>query len=625
MRISVLFGLRRRLRTFHASQRGNVTLTFALAAIPMLALVGAAIDYSRGSSARAAMQSAGDATALMLSKIATTVTPDQLDQKATELFGALFRRSDVIDVSVTPGYSVTAAGSYKLTFAATGKIPTVFTKFIGSEYIDLGTSSEVVWGVKKLELALALDVTLSMDENNKIGELKKAAKNLLTTLKKAAPKDGDIKVAVVPFSVHVNVDPTNVNATWLDWSDWMAEPASVQAWLSHAVNGQRNRNAWDRAGPGASCPFTTGDHGFRCANGPAHKQNDSTVSTIPSSGSYSGRICPSRDDGSKSQMATTGNLANRYHNGCYTSVLRPNFTDWHPVKTGSGADCDGLASNKCQCTGSSSNKVCAFIPGEVSHAQGSGASCGNLPNPSVCQCQGTGSNKVCRQKTYDHVWQPRPKTAWNGCVRDRNQDFDADDTMPSFAATDVSKTNTDNVTESYRTADTPATADAFQPFQYQNCPTPILPLTSDWDTLEKKVDALTPVDATNTTIGMAWAYHALTQSAPLTNAAAPVADLDKVIILLSDGLNTQNRWRAFDVSKLTTGDAQIDERLQAACAKVRDANIQVYTIRVLDGNAKLLQSCATKPDMYYEVKNASQLDDVFGTIAESLTKLRIAK
>ena len=38
-------------------------------------------------------------------------------------------------------------------------------------------SNEVVWGVKKLELALALDVTGSMDSDDKMTELKKAAKS----------------------------------------------------------------------------------------------------------------------------------------------------------------------------------------------------------------------------------------------------------------------------------------------------------------------------------------------------------------------------------------------------------------------------------------------------------------
>jgi hypothetical protein len=39
----------------------------------------------------------------------------------------------------------------------------------------------------------------------------------------------------------------------------------------------------------------------------------------------------------------------------------------------------------------------------------------------------------------------------------------------------------------------------------------------------------------------------------------------------------------------------------------------------------LLQSCATKPSMYYNVQTASQLTAVFTDIANNLATLRIAK
>ncbi len=34
---------------------------------------------------------------------------------------------------------------------------------------------------------------------------------------------GDIKVSIVPFAVDVNVGTGNVNADWIDWSDWEAK------------------------------------------------------------------------------------------------------------------------------------------------------------------------------------------------------------------------------------------------------------------------------------------------------------------------------------------------------------------------------------------------------------------
>ena len=57
--------LRAGARQFRKDQRGNVVIIFTLTLIPV---IGAAVDYSRASSAKVAMQSAVDSTALMLSK-----------------------------------------------------------------------------------------------------------------------------------------------------------------------------------------------------------------------------------------------------------------------------------------------------------------------------------------------------------------------------------------------------------------------------------------------------------------------------------------------------------------------------------------------------------------------------
>src|SRR5215470_5625967 len=148
-----------------------------------------------------------------------------------------------------------------------------------------------------------------------------------------------------------------------------------------------------------------------------------------------------------------------------------------------------------------------------------------------------------------------------------------------------------------------------------------LPLTDIWSsgytTLVNKVNSMQPNQNTNVTIGLAWGWHSLTPNLPWTQALDPKPDLDKVIILLTDGDNTQNRF--------STTQSQIDTRTTAACDAVRVANIKLYTIRVIDGNATLLRNCATKTSMYFEVSQASQLSPVFAAIAQDLANLRIAK
>ena len=61
------------------------------------------------------------------------------------------------------------------------------------------------------------------------------------------------------------------------------------------------------------------------------------------------------------------------------------------------------------------------------------------------------------------------------------------------------------------------------------------------------------------------------------------------------------------------------------CDNIRDDDIKVYTIRVIEGNVSLLRSCATESDMYYDVSQADELKSVFASIALQLSNLRIAK
>ena len=60
---------------FLKNQRGNVLPIFALTGVIIAGFVGAAVDYSRGNSLKAAMQTALDATGLMLSRDAEKLDP----------------------------------------------------------------------------------------------------------------------------------------------------------------------------------------------------------------------------------------------------------------------------------------------------------------------------------------------------------------------------------------------------------------------------------------------------------------------------------------------------------------------------------------------------------------------
>jgi Flp pilus assembly protein TadG len=68
MNVSSLLGILRVGKIFANADQGNIAVIFAIAVIPLLGFVGAAIDYTRVSAARSSMQATLDSVALMVSK-----------------------------------------------------------------------------------------------------------------------------------------------------------------------------------------------------------------------------------------------------------------------------------------------------------------------------------------------------------------------------------------------------------------------------------------------------------------------------------------------------------------------------------------------------------------------------
>ena len=158
--------LRRTNRIFAAllrSEDGNIAVTFAIALLPIIGFIGAAVDYSRVSAARSGMQTELDTAALMVSKDNATgsLSASALTAKAQAYFTALYNRSDVNNVSISATYSNSSAGS-SIAMTGSGKLPTSFLAAVGFPNLAFNVGSTTSWGNTKMRVALALDVTGSM-------------------------------------------------------------------------------------------------------------------------------------------------------------------------------------------------------------------------------------------------------------------------------------------------------------------------------------------------------------------------------------------------------------------------------------------------------------------------------
>ena len=209
------------LKAFACSERGNVAITFGIAMIPLIAFVGAAVDYSRANSLKVALQGALDATALMVAKGVPTQDTDALDVEAKKYLLAILDRPEAKNITVSATYS-DKDGSQVL-INGTADIDTTLMNVIGKKTITVSGSSTAKWGGARLRVALVLDNTGSMAESGKMAALQSATRDLLAQLKSAATTNDDVLVSIVPFAQDVNVDAQpNRGAQWLDWTDFKA-------------------------------------------------------------------------------------------------------------------------------------------------------------------------------------------------------------------------------------------------------------------------------------------------------------------------------------------------------------------------------------------------------------------
>src|SRR6187402_1876521 len=173
--------LARLLARFRRSHDGNIAITFAIALVPLIGFVGAAVDYTRAASARSAIQVALDSAALMVAKddSAGSLTATQVTAKARAYFLALYKNTNATTVTVGATYSNDPTLGSQVVLTGTGTVATAFMKVLGTPTLNLNISSTAAWGMTKLRVAMALDNTGSMSSDGKMSALKTATNNLI--------------------------------------------------------------------------------------------------------------------------------------------------------------------------------------------------------------------------------------------------------------------------------------------------------------------------------------------------------------------------------------------------------------------------------------------------------------
>lgn len=204
------------VKTFVADKRGNIAIMFGAIIFAIIAASGAAIDFLRIDRARTALAEAGDAALIAAARYKgthPTATDAQITDVARKLFASEVEKEQDIRIYDFDIVFNDAAQSFRLSIDA--DLDLLLLDVFGMKLHELDTTAEAKLGKPPyIELAMALDVTGSMNSNGKLSALKSASKDLVESLLNY--ETANAKIGIVPFAQYVNVGNDHGGAAWLE-------------------------------------------------------------------------------------------------------------------------------------------------------------------------------------------------------------------------------------------------------------------------------------------------------------------------------------------------------------------------------------------------------------------------
>lgn len=206
---------RKTIRSFLARLRrdaaGNVFAMTAAAVVPMIGVVGGAVDASRMYLTKTRLQAACDSAVLAGRKAMTTVDYTTAARgRANAMFAFNFKDADYGTSGTAFNSSADANG--KVTGNVATNVPMTLMKLFGFSSNSLAVTCSADVQIPNIDIVFVLDVTGSMSDDingvDKIVSLKAAAKRFYETLdaqlQAAGTNAGQVRYGFVPYSQTVN-------------------------------------------------------------------------------------------------------------------------------------------------------------------------------------------------------------------------------------------------------------------------------------------------------------------------------------------------------------------------------------------------------------------------------------
>lgn len=167
----------------------------------------------------------------------------------------------------------------------------------------------------------------------------------------------------------------------------------------------------------------------------------------------------------------------------------------------------------------------------------------------------------------------------------------------------------------------------------ERCGTEMLPLVKNLKKVSRTIDDLEVKGETYLPSGVIWGWRSLQKDTPLTEVRKSYKnkrsnDPINAMVVMTDGENTLSQNNG-QITHNGRDSKAANARTSKLCESAKKDGIQIYTVGYRMGGGgrgemeKLLKSCASEKDNYFDARNAEELKRAFNDIAERLNLTRL--
>ncbi|MEZ6001685.1 pilus assembly protein TadG-related protein [Hyphomonas sp.] len=209
-----------KLTTWIDNRDGNVAMILAIAIVPILALVGIAIDLQNTNTSRQFIQYTMDNAVIAGSReMQAGKSKAEINTYIRNYVEGVIKAKNYM-VACKPVEVTYSDGSQDINATIKCQQKTTLTELIGYQYLDFAVTSGSTYGIGKVDVSFVFDISGSMGWSGKMSALKDAAEDAVDVLLPTgeAANMGDVRLSMVSYSNYVDAGDyfkavTNLNPT----------------------------------------------------------------------------------------------------------------------------------------------------------------------------------------------------------------------------------------------------------------------------------------------------------------------------------------------------------------------------------------------------------------------------